>query len=233
MNKQLVSFLLAALTCASCASSASDPPAAQPAAPTPLVPHLCDAAKPGVYAAKPFSNKTKGTLDLGGTDDLVMTALTESGCFTVAERDKVDLLIEEMKRCSDDSADKQFYACDGFAKKGHLFGITHFVFGDVVMYEPKIKGVELGAKIPGLGGIEAGRSYFALSINVRLVEVETGKMVSSKIVNAVFPDDQAGLDLEKGGFSLKATAYSRTPAGKALQDMIGGAVKHFSSDKAP
>lgn len=217
-----------ALLAASCSAGSGEAPAANPTAPTPLVPQICSAAKPGVVAAKTFSNKTKGTLDLGGTDDLVMTALTESGCFTVAERDKVDLLIEEMKRCSDDNPDKQFYACDGFAKKGHLFGITHFVFGDVVLYEPKIKGVELVAKIPGVGGLEAGRTYFALSINMRLVEVETGKVVSSKIVNAVVPDDKAGLDLEGKGFSLKATAYEHTPAGKALQDMIGGAVKHFA-----
>jgi hypothetical protein len=65
MNKHLVS-LFAAMLCGSCASSASDAPAAQPAAPTPLVPHLCDAVKPGVYAAKPFSNKTKGRSTSGG-----------------------------------------------------------------------------------------------------------------------------------------------------------------------
>jgi curli biogenesis system outer membrane secretion channel CsgG len=225
MNPRSVS-LLALL--AACGGSAPEQ-AARPPAPEPLVPHLCETAGAGVYAARQFSNKTKGSIDLGGTDDVVMTAMTESGCFTVAERDKVDLLIEEMKRCSDDNPDKQYYACDGFAKKGHLFGITHFAFGDVVLYEEKVKGVDLAVKIPGIGGIDASRSYFALSIQVRLVEVETGKVVSSKIVNAVVPSDQGGVEVSKGGFSLKASAYSRTPVGKALQGMIADAIKHLAT----
>jgi curli biogenesis system outer membrane secretion channel CsgG len=233
MNKTPLFALAAALTaCGQAPPEDARKPEGPPVAA--LVPHLCDTALPGVYAARPFSNKTKATtLDLGGTDDLVMTAMTESGCFNVAERDKVDLLVEEMKRCADDSADKQYFACDGFAKKGHLLGITYFAFGDVVLYEEKIKGVDLGLKIPGLGGIEASRSYFALSINVRFVDVETGKVASSKVVNAVVPDDQAGVDLSKGGFSLKAAAYSHTPAGKALQGMIADAIRAQSSAKKP
>ena len=196
-----------------------------------LVSKSCSATQPRVFAARPFGNKTKAAVELGGTEDLVMTAMTESGCYKVAERDQVDILIEEMKRCSDDNPDKQYFKCDDFAKKGKLMGVTHFVFGDLILYEPKIKGAELGAKIPGLGGLEVGRTYGALQVSMRLVEVETGKVVTSKVVNAIVKDDEGGIDASAHGFSLKAKAYEKTPAGNALRDMIASAIQHFAATK--
>lgn len=221
--------LLPLLFALGCGGGGSSPPPQTPVAPDTLVGPICTAQHPGVFGARAFSNKTKADIDLAGTDDLVMTAMQESGCFTVAERDKVDLLIEEMSRCNDDNPDKQYYACDGFAKKGQLYGVTDFVFGDVVLFEPKIKGVELAVKLPGVGGIDVGRTYSALAINVRVVDVATGKVLASKIVSAVLPDDQGGFGVSGGTFALKAAAYDRHPAGQALQGMIAGAIKYFSS----
>ncbi len=64
---------------------------------------------------------------------------------------------------------------------------------------------------------------------MRLVSVETGKVVTSKIVTAVVRDDQGGCEIPGGqGFALKAATYQRTPADTALKDMIAGAVRHFS-----
>jgi len=114
-----------------------------------LVSKSCSATQPGVFAARPFGNKTKAAVELGGTEDLVMTAMTESGCYKVAERDQVDILIEEMKRCSDDNPDKQYFKCDDFAKKGKLMGVIRPNVLVLTMQPNEGVSLSLGAKIPG------------------------------------------------------------------------------------
>ncbi len=229
MTRFLVLAALAASSVGVGCNGSTPPPASVEAA-TPLVPRICTSPKAGVFGVKPLGNKTKQPTPTDGTDEVLIAAMTDSGCFTIAERDRLQILIEEIGRCDPENADAKFFDCKSFAKKGHLYGITHFVFGDVTMMESDVKGTELSLKLPGIGGIEAGRSYGALGLSLRVIEVETGKVVATAVVNAVVPSDKGGLSLPAGGgFDLKAAAHERTPLGRAIQDMLAEATKRLAA----
>lgn len=191
-------------------------------------PRACATAGPGVYGVKPLGNKSGKTLDLGGSDDLLLHEMQQSGCFTLVERDKLTVLVEEMRLCDEANPDKSYFDCSSFAKKGKPLGVTHMVVGDVVIAEPNIKGAQLAVKIPGLGGVELGRSYSAIAIEVRVLDVESGKLVKSSLVHAEVPADSAGVSWSSAaGLRLEASVHSSTPFGKALQSMFGQSVKQL------
>jgi curli biogenesis system outer membrane secretion channel CsgG len=184
---------------------------------------------PGAVGVFPLKNKTNARVELDGSDDLLMTEMADSGCFTLVERDRLSVLVDEMKLCSDENPDKEFMDCSTFARKGHLIGMKTAVLGDLAFFEPDVKGADLALKLPGIGGIEAGTSYSALAINLRAVEVETGEARASVMVHAVVRADQAGLDLSTGPFTLRAQARESTPMGVALQGMLRDGVRQLKS----
>lgn len=185
----------------------------------------CDAAIDGAIGVVPLKNKTEASVNLAGTDDFIMTSMTTSGCFQVLERDQLQLLIEEMRLCSQDNPDVEYFDCGSFAKKGQLLGAKSLVVGNLVYFTPGAKGAEVKLKIPGIGGIEAGRDYTALALNLRAVDVETAKVQASVDVHAIVPTDEAGASVSLGGFELGATAKSTTPLGRSLSDMLHEAVR--------
>lgn len=222
-------FTLAVLWAIACAVACggSNPPAND--APAPM-PRLCASALPGVIGVAPLKNDTSAQLDLGGSDDLIMSSMTQSGCFTVAERERLALLIDELRLCSDQNADKEYFDCESFPKKGKLVGVTTLVVGSLTFFEPNVKGADLALKIPGLGGIEAGRSYSALRLTLRTVDVETAKVTASVDAHALAPADSAGVDVSAGGFTLRAAAHSKTPFGDSVRSMLQDAVVKLKSE---
>lgn len=197
----------------------------------------CSTPRAGIYGVLPLHNKTQQPIATAGSEDLMIGALSDSGCYTIVERDKLTVLIEEMSHCNDDSANKEYFDCSSFAKKGHLLGVTQYVAGDIVAAEPNIKGAELALKLPGVGGIQAETSYGWMQVSMRIINVETGKLEASTVVNAFVDQQNGGLALQGGGFDLKASAYSKTPQGCALQGMIAQASQQLqaaeSSPPAP
>jgi len=215
---------LAALTVA-CANSGETKVDAAPARP-----RVCDGALPSTYGVMPLKNKTSKNIELTGTDDVITTAMSDSRCFTLVERDKVSLLIEEMKLCSDKNPDVEYFKCDSFAKKGNLLGVRRMVVGDVIHFEESVKGADIVAKLPGIGGAEAGVSYSFVALSIRVLDTESGTVLASTDVHAMVPADKAGVSLSSGpaGGNLKLLAASRTPMGDALNAMIWEAVKRLS-----
>lgn len=199
-------------------TTAEPPPEVAPAPPK-AVP-LCSSALPGAIGVTPLRNDTSANVDLAGTDDLLMVAMNDSGCFTLVERERLSLLVDEMKLCADDNPDKEYMNCESFAKKGKLIGAKTIVTGTLTFFEPDVKGAELSVKIPGIGGIEGGRSYTALRITLRALDVETGEVRTTADVSAVVPSDQAGVDVGGGPFQIRAAAHSRTPMADALSKML-------------
>lgn len=207
-----------------CGLSGADVTTPQPATPKPI----CQKPGPGVYGVKPLGNKTGKIVTTEGSDDLLLHSMVQSGCYTVAERDRLTLLVEEMKHCDESNKDRSYFDCSSFAKKGKLLGISHMVVGDVVWAEPNIKGADLKLKIPGFGGLDLGRSYGSLGVELRVLEVETGKVLQSTLVHAELPSDHAGVSWNPGmGLQIEATVRSKTSFGKALSEMFDSAAKQL------
>jgi len=185
---------------------------------------LCEAPGKGVYAVRPLGNKSGAKLELAGTEDLLMNEMHHTGCFTLLERDKLAVLIEEMKLCDDTNPDKAFFDCPSFAEKGKLLGASHMVVGDVILVEPNVSGSELKLKLPGVGELAAGETYGAVALQLRVLDVETGKVGKTTVTHAVLPSSQAGLGVEQGPIEMKAMFSASTPMADALQTMLASAV---------
>ncbi len=214
----------AALICVVGATACGGSETPPPASPVQERPALCSAPLPGTLGATPLKNDTSTQVDLAGSDDLLMAAMDRSGCFTLVEREQIAILIEEIRLC-DDGPNKDFFDCSSFAKKGKLLGLKTLVTGSLTFFEPRVKGADLSVKLPGIGGVEAGREYAAMRITLRAVDFETAKIVTTAEATALVPSDQAGLELSGGGFGFRAAAFSKTPFGDALSGMIEDAVE--------
>ncbi len=214
---------LCALQCGGSTPAASQPP-------PPARVSLCPAPFPETYAVTPVADKSGKHLDLGGADELLSAAMVDSGCYRVLEREQLGILIDEMKLCSDSNPDKEYLKCDSFAKKGKVLGVQRMVLAEVSFFEPDVKGAELTAKVPGLSqvGIDIGRSYTALTLSVRVADVESGTKSDETVVHAVVPTDKAGITT---GFSFGVTAHQSTPMGVAIQDMLSDATKQLATSR--
>jgi curli biogenesis system outer membrane secretion channel CsgG len=203
-----------------------------PAPEAPAAPGARCASAPvaGTFGVVPLRNKTKRDLLLDGSDDLVVAALSGTGCFTLVERAQISALIGELKLCSDSNPDKVYFDCKGsFAKQGKILGVSRFVLGDVDAFEPDVKGAELALKIPGLPGIDAGRSYAALTLNLRVVDVESGQVLAAEVVHATVPADKAGLSASAGGLDLSVAVKNKTPFGEALDTVLRAGVARLQA----
>jgi curli biogenesis system outer membrane secretion channel CsgG len=167
----------------------------------------------GTIGVMPFKDKTDKTLDVAGLSDLLTLELTNSGCFQVVERAKLDLVIEELVLCDDSNPDKELFDCGSFAEKGKLLGLQYIVFGDVLLYEPAVSGVQLAAKDDSLH-VDRDAIYSALLVSVRAVQVETGKVVAAHVLSALAPSTSAP-DKTPG-----EAAASETPFGAQLRTMF-------------
>ena len=207
------------------------PPTVTPSKP---VAKTCAAPTPGTFGAVALKNKTKRDIDLQATDDLLITAMSDTGCFTLIERDKIELLVNEMKLCDPTAnPDSGYFDCPSFAQKGKLLGLTDLVVGDVVMLEPNVRGADLHAKLPWIGGLSVQQSYAAVAVSLRVLHVENGKIRASTNVSAVVPSTDAGLDVSTRAFDLGAAAHSHTPMGQALEAMITDGVTRLQGTVTP
>lgn len=191
---------------------------------------LCEEPRAAIFGVYPLGNKTSQPIQTEGSEDLLISAMTNSGCFTLIERDKLKVLIDEMKLCADTNADKDMFDCKSFAKAGHLLGVQYYLVGNIVLFEENVEGAVLSAKVGGLLGLEAERQYGALVVSLRIVDVETSKVAASTDVHAVVPSEQGGFSATGGdSVNLKAMAYSKTPQAQALQDMLSEGVKRLQA----
>jgi curli biogenesis system outer membrane secretion channel CsgG len=225
MRLETRSSLLAAwVWCVGCGGATGGPKPVDVPVTVQTTERSCSAPLPGAIGVAPLKNDTKATVDLGGTDDLLMSAMSGSGCFDVVERDRLDLLVSEMRLCLDQG---EWFDQTTCAKKGKLLGVSTLVVGSLTMFERDIQGADLALKIPGIGGVTAGRSYAAMQISLRAVDVETGRVRASTEVHAAVPSDEAGVDVAASGFTLRVAASSRTPTGDAVRSMLHSATKQL------
>ncbi len=146
------------------------------------------------------------------------------------ERARLELLLNEIKLCADDNPDRSFFRCDAFAKKGKILGVQRMVLPEVSFFEPEVKRSELEVKLPGLNlaGVELAQSYAAITLSVKVVNVETAEIDQQVIVHALVPSSKAGVTLGASGVALGAMMSQRTPMGIALQQMLVDASRRLS-----
>lgn len=212
-------FALVALTVSACSttatvvsSSGSAPTIAQAQAEPYNGPKQRIAIEPFEYRAA-----DKGAGVGAGMADMLTDSLFNTNKFIVVERDRLGAITAEQ-----DLADTGRFKQDTMAPKGELEGAQLLIRGSVTQFEPKCSGGSI---------LIASTSEACIAINLRIVDVKTGRVVNATTVEATSANNGVGLLFTRTTLPIGLGAYSNTPMEKAIRQAIEKAVNHIASTK--
>lgn len=144
--------------------------------------------------------------------DFLSTALVNSNRFIVLERARLDAVRDEQRlQQGADFAPGSRIATGGFE------GAEILVRGAVVAFEPDCKGMSV---------LLAGTGTACITLNLRMIDVATGRIVNATTVEATSRSNQVGFFFARGDLPIGLGAYSRTPMETALRNAMDLAVQH-------
>ncbi|MBY8966264.1 CsgG/HfaB family protein [Algiphilus sp.] len=149
--------------------------------------------------------------------DFLTDALFNSGRFIVLERARLDEVRAEQRLQS--SAE---FRADTAAEVGQFEGAELLIRGAVVAFEPDCKGISV---------LLAGTGTACITMNLRIVDVTTGRIVNATTVEATSKSNQVGIFFARGDLPIGLGAYNRTPMEQALRNAIDTAVRHIVETK--
>lgn len=145
--------------------------------------------------------------------DFLTTALFNSGEFIVLERARLNAVREEQALQS--GAD---FNPETRVERSALEGADIVVRGAVVSFQESCKGVSV---------LLAGSGTACVTLNLRLVDVATGRILNATTVEATSTSNQVGFFFAKGALPVGLGAYSKTPMETAMRNAIELAVQHI------
>ena len=160
----------------------------------------------------------KGSSAIGeGMSDMLTNALFNTGKFIVLERERLNEVMEEQ-----DLAASGRFKKETAAPKGELEGAELLIRGSVIQFEPKCKG---GSAIL-VSGNEA-----CMTINLRIVDAKTGRVVNATTVEGTSGSNRVGILFNAGALPVGLGTYSNTPMETAIRNCIEAAVQHIAATK--
>jgi curli biogenesis system outer membrane secretion channel CsgG len=166
-------------------------------------------------AVKPFEYKAaKGAGDVGsGLSDMLTDSLFNTNRFILVERERLKDVIEEQ-----DLADTGRFRQETVVPKGELEGAELLIRGSVTQFEPNCRGGSLLL----ISGKQA-----CVSINLRIVDARTGRIVNSTTVDGTSGTGGVGLIFTTSPLPIGLGAWSKTPMEEAIRRAIEEAVRHI------
>ncbi|MES2685016.1 MAG: CsgG/HfaB family protein [Pseudomonadota bacterium] len=170
-------------------------------------------------AIEPFEYRAadKGAGVGAGMSDMLTDSLFNTNKFIVVERDRLGAITSEQ-----DLADTGRFKKETVAPKGELEGAQLMIRGSVTQFEPKCAGGSI---------LIAATSEACIAINLRIVDVKTGRVVNATTVEATSANNGVGLLFTRTTLPIGLGAYSNTPMEKAIRQAIEKAVNHIASTK--
>ena len=170
-------------------------------------------------AVKAFEVKAaRGSREIGrGMSDMLADSLFSTNRFIVLERENIKEVLEE-----------QDFGASGRVKKetaapiGELEGAELLIRGSITEFEPNCKG---GAVL-----IIAAKQA-CVTINLRIVDAKTGRVVNATTVEGRSGSMGVGLIFATGSLPVGLGGWSKTPMESAIRNCIETAVKHIASTK--
>ncbi len=189
--------------------------------------------KPRIAVEKFTDKSAKGGGHLGtGMEDQLVTALEQTNAFIVIERAHLDAVIAEQDLANSDRFDKSTAPTIG-----KLEGLDFKVVGAVTEYEDSQSGggVNIRSRKGHIGDViapalSAGLNQAHIAIDLRLIDVRTGRIVSATSVEGSPRDLGGGIS---GGFSNVLIGLSgsyKTPREKAVRACMIKAVNWIAAN---
>lgn len=170
-------------------------------------------------AIEPFEYRAtdKGAGVGAGMADMLTDSLFNTNKFIVVERDRLGAITAEQ-----DLGDTGRFKQETVAPKGELEGAQLLIRGSVTQFEPKCSGGSI---------LIASTSEACIAINLRIVDVKTGRVVNATTVEATSANNGVGLLFTRTTLPIGLGAYSNTPMEKAIRQAIEKAVNHIAATK--
>jgi len=161
-----------------------------------------------------------------GIADMLTTELVKSGKFIVVERGE-GLSAVEREYNLNTSLNRPIR---------NLEGADILVVGAITAFEPKAGGITAGGivvpkGVPLIGGMKFGKNEAYIALDLRLIDVRTGRVIAATTVEGKASDwnigglggGVAGVGIVGGGLGT----YKNTPMEKAIRVLIAKAVKEI------
>ncbi len=159
-----------------------------------------------------------GSGDIGrGMSDMLANALFNSNRFIVLERENIKEVIQE-----------QDFGATGRVKRetaapiGEIEGAELIIRGAVTEFEPKCKGGAL---------LIMAAQQACVTINLRIVDAKTGRVVNATTVEGRSDTVGAGLVFATNPLPIGLGGWAKTPMETAIRNCIETAVQHIASSK--
>jgi curli biogenesis system outer membrane secretion channel CsgG len=170
-------------------------------------------------AVKAFEFKAaRGSAEVGrGMSDMLSDALFNSNRFIVLEREHLKEVMDEQDLGASGRVKKETAA-----PIGELEGAELLIRGSVTEFEPKCKG---GAVL-----IIAAQQA-CITINLRIVDAKTGRVVNATTVEGRSGTVGGGLVFATGTLPVGLGGWAKTPMESAIRNCIEEAVKYIANSK--
>ena len=170
-------------------------------------------------AVTAFENKAShGSGAIGrGLSEMLSDSLFNTNRFIVLERERIGDVMQEQ-----DLADTGRFREETVAPKGELEGAQLIIRGSVTQFEPNCRGGSLLL----LGAKEA-----CVAINLRIIDVRTGRIVNSTTVEGTSGTASIGLIFTRSPLPIGLGGWSKTPMESAMRRCIETAVQHIINTK--
>lgn len=153
-----------------------------------------------------------------GMSDMLTNALFNTGRFIVLERDQLDEVMKEQ-----DLANSGRFKKETAAAKGELEGAELLIRGSIIQFEPNCKG--------GSAILISGKQA-CMTINLRIVDAATGRVVNATSVEGTSASNRVGILWTRGAsLPVGLGTYSKTPMETAIRNCIDAAVQHIVDSK--
>ncbi|MCD6578579.1 hypothetical protein J7L48_03820 [bacterium] len=176
-------------------------------------------------AISKFENKTNsyGNWEIGtGLSDMLITALVQSGRFTVVEREQLDKILGEQKLSLSGAITPQ-----SSAKIGNMLGVQYLISGSVTEFINKSSSQ--GSKIRFKGISVGGKSFYAkLGIDIKVYDVNTGEIVTAGHADGEAKGTGFSLGAYRGPIDFSNSKMQKSPMGKAARQAIVKVVSYIT-----
>lgn len=157
----------------------------------------------------------------GGVSDMLATALFKSNKFDIIEREKIGLIIKEQKFQQTGMVDE-----NSAVELGKLLGADVIVTGNVTEFGIKTGGLAFDRFAPhGLTGLGVKTQTVRVAMDVRLIDVQTGKLVAAEEADASNSSGSVGIGIENTGMAFGDRGFDETSAGKATRETVNKMVQ--------
>lgn len=176
-----------------------------------------------------LANQQSGNIDLstmGGTmTTMLSSALSETGCFSILEREVLEALKQEMelagKTMEVDTAD--------FVITGSITSLTY----------AKEKSQMMGGMLPLGGALNRTKTKAALGVDVRLLDVNSSKVAYTKTYKSDASNNKYGFGMlgfgggaaAAGGMSFGGDLELEETVRKVLNNVVADLIQAVAQDK--